>query len=608
MLVTVLVTFLLTLGSMLVMRPVVGQLRLFGEVLEERGGFPPATLALPPGDERPKEQLFRRRLPTAAAWGLVPAGLLLLGLGLAGALYATHPRRRLRRFGGRPLTPEEAPRLFAFLADLVHRSGLRSGFTLCCKPGGFSFDGQSFGFKGRETLALAMDPRLLGGEVSDPVKAISLHELAHLTNRDAQDRERGLAVWTVLWTSCLLLVALALPGRPRLSVAVPAIGGLLFFLLLTHLLWRGVVRARELYADWRVVAWGHGDALRALLGLGDGAKRDAGSSQGRWSPRGWLDGIRRLGRVHPSRRERLDEIESPRRLFEVSPQLAFVTGALLALLTFYGATGLLGFFFPVYYAMVRLLETPRLLGGLGFVLLPAALLALALLAVAHLLTRTLGSQVQRAAIAGLAAANDRTWGYLSLLRVAAFFGVGFEAGALLTPLLNPAMASRRTWLLVFVWELLFAAAIWLWMVFLHAGSRLLLATHSGPRPPRGLRRALTATGTVLLSLTFWPATLSRLAILSADAFAAPPPAMLQGMNPAPRGVGADFALGTGCALILLLMLWGGAFLLLAALRRRDRNRACPHCGRPHPHLSVVGRFCVACSRPLAPWAYSDRPA
>jgi hypothetical protein len=137
-------------------------------------------------------EMFHRQLPRLS----ISLLFALLFLAAAALVYASHPGRLRRRHGSRPLDEDEAPRVAGYLRRCVAHLGLPP-LKLEYRAG-YGNEAQTFGLRGKEVLLLHGAPSLLESSWSDTSKAIALHELGHVKNGDAQDREKSKAIWIAL--------------------------------------------------------------------------------------------------------------------------------------------------------------------------------------------------------------------------------------------------------------------------------------------------------------------------------------------------------------------------------------------------------------------------
>ncbi len=601
--------------------------RLANSMVELMGGrdlrdFSPAAMAELGRRLSPVTwELLRARLPRL----LTSALLALLLLAGAVAVYLDHPRRYRRHHRSRLLAAGDAPTVVRDVERwaanlelpalrLEHRSGRND-------EAGLGNEAQTFGLRGRETLLFHGDPWLLERVWGETLKAVALHELGHVKNGDAQEREKSRAVWIAL-SGLLLLASSARLGIALLDLAVtwrtagvaevlaslaalrqPLLQDgwrLAALLLLAAAIWTGLVRGYELYADRRVATWGRESALQRLLRLPD--------TQPLWHL--W----------HPSNRRRREVLADPVRLFRVSPALAFLTGVLLAILT-------VNLILPLHESasVASLATSMGLWRGLAplFLSLPAAwtkrfrlgavlllnlgrallifLVPLALLS--HLAAGTLGTQVQRETMADLEAGSARTWGYARLWRPATLLALGVEAGFWVAPFnssLTLSLAARP----LSLWLVGLTCLTWLWLAYVRALTRFSLGVHVGSTLSRPLRRFVSASSVVLLTALYWPAAFVRLTPRTSFWLD------IARRHPAddPREVFVYSVVVTGVVLailaIVIYLAGAGASLVAVFIRLRRRQCLCPACAEPVGLGFTVGRRCALCGEPLAAWAYA----
>jgi hypothetical protein len=568
-------------------------------------------------------ELVRSRMPRFVT--AVSFGLLLLAI--AAVVYAGHPGRLRRRHKSRPLRQTDAPTVVRYLEQCTANLGLPP-LNLEYRPG-LGNEAQTFGLSGRETLLFHGDPILLEGAWSDTLKAIALHEVGHVANGDAQDREKSKALWIALLS--VLLVALGLWGLLTLidlseiywmrgaaaaMGSLPPYGWSLYqsgwriaaMLLLILMIWLGLVRIREHYADRRVESWGLGSALDRLLHLPD--------SRAAWWKR--AEGLEPVLGSHPSNRVRREVLTDTTRLFQISPHLAFVTGVLLSILT-------VNLIFPLietisdlslaastrfwsewasYFLSIpppwgkRLLLLAVAVQNLGTTFL---LFFLGLGMVSYLLAGTLGTQVQRQTIADLATGNPRAWRYGRLLAPAALLACGVETGFFVAPFNDGLEFSRGAGTLL-LWLSGLTFFTWLWLAYLRALTRFTIGMHAGATLPRRLRRTVTGSAMVLLTILYWPAGFARLS----------PRIPLWTRDLDSKEAFIYSIVITGFILVIFVvtvyLAWAGVSLAVVFTRLRRRRSRCSACGDPLSLGFALGRCCASCGELLAAWAYAGAPS
>ncbi|MEV7025245.1 M56 family metallopeptidase [Kitasatospora sp. NPDC093558] len=262
--------------------------------------------------------------------------LLLLLLVAAGLLYWVLPlwrERRRRLVLIDPFGFRAHPWLLRTLEELVARAGVETGPRFMLDPVAVSASAVVFGRRGRYTVSL--NTGLVAGAQADPegFRAVVLHELAHLRNRDVDITYATVALWRVF------LIAVLLPnagyqieelirnqflgsGGPFWSASRPAmVISLAFsaFLVVLVLLARAdVLRSREIYADLEAVRRGADQGAWTRLGREQ-------ADRGRF--RRALAAFGDAWRTHPRWRQRQESLVEPAALFGVQAMPMFLTGA-----------------------------------------------------------------------------------------------------------------------------------------------------------------------------------------------------------------------------------------------------------------------------------------
>ena len=564
------------------------------------------------------QELLRARLPQLAIAALI---MLLLFAG-ATAVYLDHPRRHLRRHNTQPLRADDAPTVVRDVERWTASLGL-SPLRLEHRPG-LGNDAQTFGLGDRGTLVFRGEPRLLERVWGDTLKTIALHELGHVKNGDAQEREKSRAIWIAMvgmpllaaggWLGDALLDLAAAwrtadAGRALDSLAALARSllqdgwRLAVLLLLAVVIWRRMLQTREPYADRRVASWGMRSALERLLRPPQG--------EGLW---------------HPSNQDRLKALADPTRLFRVSPILALVTGALLSILAvtlifplleiaFIGslaaATGLWRDLAPHLAALPAPWGKWYLLGA-AFTLNMTQILLLFLVpltVLSYLAAGTLGVQVQRETMADLDAGHPgqfHTWGYARLWKPAALLALGVEAGFRVAPF-NAGLELSIDARLLVPWLAGLTCLTWLWLAYVRGLTRFTLGTNVGAILSLRLRRFVNASSVLLLTALYWPAGFARLAPRTSFWM------QVARQNPTddPREVFVYSIVMTSVVLATLAILVylgaAGASLAGVFVRLRRLQPRCSSCGEPASLGFAVGRCCALCDEQLAAWAYEAAP-
>lgn len=251
------------------------------------------------------------------AMELSALGALWLAVGV---VYWLLPVYRLRRRRLRPLPTTGCTDIRGTLDELVALAELRCRVCFVVDWRNPAPTGLAFGRVGRRYVMLSAGLLQLHRRDPGAFRAIVLHELAHLRNRDVD-----IAFLTLI---CYrpFVAAVAVP----LAVTAPFALLVGWLLLPTSLLYQllhvltqcalaatvvltstAVLRSRELYADARVAVWTRGaPSLRRVLAAQYGLERP-----GRRLPA--------FLRPHPTAAKRLAALSDPRLLFGFGPREAF---------------------------------------------------------------------------------------------------------------------------------------------------------------------------------------------------------------------------------------------------------------------------------------------
>ncbi|MEV4478470.1 M48 family metalloprotease [Micromonospora coxensis] len=292
-----------------------------------------------------------------AVWVLL--GLVVL-LAVATALHLATPWWIRRRGRLVEITADAFPRLHAELARLSTVAGLDRPPAFLLDPAAGAPGGLAFGRVGR--YAVRINAGLVPLAVTDPgmFRAVVLHELAHLRNRDVDLTYAVVALWRAFVAVTLVpLVVLSIyptvlsdpglapwhgtsdeileeywPWEVASYGATAVYGGVraLLFVAIVYLARNAVLRARETYADARAADVGAGPDLRRVVRTAIG--RPAA---------GWRRWLGRYG-VHPTTAARLAAIDDPPRVHR--PRFVELFGA--------GLTTMVAFTGLSYYARIAL--------------------------------------------------------------------------------------------------------------------------------------------------------------------------------------------------------------------------------------------------------------
>lgn len=579
----------------------------------------------------------------------------LAPIAISYALYHSHPSRLSRRQRLKPLTafdnPERADEVRMRVAAIAASAGISSPPAIVIKSHDYS-DAQVFGLRHRYVLRLnarRLSKRL--DELADlwirsqkaEFRALVLHELGHIANGDIGRSYFTSVLWKVflglIIVPFILLMSIqpALLNRgvqiytPRWSVPVLILQGIAL-IFVVRAIQRSLLRIREFYADWRVIVWGAGPTLmRMLVASETGRRAEARQSSAyrsrmiqRWGSRfaGWWY---HMWRFHTPLRERYYRLANPSLLFNISADLPFLTGALLAC-TLLGLSALLlplisDILVPIFmigWALINAtIDLPVPLNRILFdsilvsivIFLPNAIMLMMLVLIAYLVAGSLGRQVQRAAIADLLPELPSPGGYGKLLKIAILFAAGLEFGIWIIPADQFIVQNVFALILTPIWLMVFTTLTWFWLVYTRLLTRLLIGSHFGDRFPRFKHWAVTISSIAVLWMLYLPILFARVGIAAIliliDPVNVPAPASLF-VTPS---MTSPFVVVTfGLFALGLLLFTGWSLLTLGAALgwRQLSHHRCPTCRQAIRNRIAVGQFCPFCYGPLAPWLYVEQ--
>jgi hypothetical protein len=293
----------------------------------------------PPGHSVTPAQVARACAGTQGDQDLRPGILLCFGtmLLLTAIQVAAGPAWRIRRRRLRPVDQAMLPEMAAELEDLRERALGDGHVEFLIDIVNPAVDGLAFGRRKRPYIALSRGMVALFGADRAAFRAIVLHELAHVRNRDLGITAVTLALWrsfviVVMVPGTLAAVAGILVGHPpgEFGQQIPFVSGAATAWLyagqlagLTVLAWLTrytVLRSRELAADARALTWQPDPGpLRELFAV-----------PARRRPLiGRLTGLRR--RTHPHLRVRRAALTEPDRLLRPDFGFGLVLGTCFSL-------------------------------------------------------------------------------------------------------------------------------------------------------------------------------------------------------------------------------------------------------------------------------------
>lgn len=513
--------------------------------------------------------------------------LMAVFFSVALLVYILLPLAYQSRYRVTPLNQQSAPGVTKELVTLSTAASLRYPPELLVKPG--MLDGMAFLRWGRKSLVIGGTPETLESTWSDLHRAVALHEVGHFVNGDIRKRELARALWISLGFTVLVAFGLLMLRLPQVGEVMAFAVHTLGVIAIAWAMWAGLVRAREFYADWRVVTWGFGTALNRRLRLGDAIHSATHSIRSWWPP--W--------RVHPSNLERLRLLQDPSALFATSPLLAGLTGALLGLVA--GNSGALAvdFLYIVAKILALIVAATRNPQLIYLFLLFIPVVPIVLILVGKWITDALGIQILRSAIYDLGRRGFADWGYCRLCGIAGAFVAGLEIGLALTPAAFLGWAKAG---LFGLWTFAAFLIVWIWLIQTRALGRLWLGICSTEVGKNRMARLLNWIAAVQLGTIFVPLMAFRFALQVLAS-----PEFMIGIT-ASGGLDSNLypLLSTGAiylalAFVTFVLLGGGALALSGLWMAVRRPGRCPSCGHPRKAFQTIRFRRCPCGAPNESW-------
>lgn len=562
----------------------------------------------------------------------LPGSLAFSMLIIATLIYRGHPNRIRHAKKLRVISPDTDTQFAIATQELVSISSVSPPPSIEMANRAQSVDGQAFGLRNRYAVRLGSGLRLLLRRDPKSFRAIVLHELAHIANKDILPTYFAQAIWFsfVILTVIPLLIFIAynfIQGQiekisggltleelirlftinvPTVIISLFQIGCMLAFVVAIR---GSLLRVREIYADWQAKLWGAGDALMAIL-----RRNSTQDKIRRWSY---------FWRLHPTSQERLVALEYPEQLFQIKAELPFFVGALLGFLVesmFYLGIALImivlkagGFVTQLIKNIIPLLSSALMnspfLSSFVFLviyvtfygmLLIMILVILALGAIlAYSLVGALGLEIQREAVADMVTQRQNLVAYLKLWKPAVLLAFGFFIGYFLTPfsvvgrfteLIN--LSGLKIILMTIIMVGVAALLAWLGLIYIRFFARRMMGAHIGASSPQRARRLLTffTSGWLLIffpPIVLWHIDITAIANGGAIIFT--------------QWVGA-LAVVTMGVLFQCTIVFGVTWVLVQAYRFFRKPR-CPSCNQITKKRYAVGEVCEHCGKDLAPWLF-----
>ena len=527
------------------------------------------------------------------------AAVALAVLGTALIFYFRHSSEIRRRRKIKPLS-EKDQEIQQYANKLAIQAGIEPPGLEMPLQGLRGTDAQAFGVGKAQIIALDGGFRILRKTKPDVFSALIHHELAHFANGDIGRSYFSDALWKSIQWVIILPFVLGLLGNvvigfflsvlyddllQRFFGPAQVIFKLLvqfsFVLVVAAMIWARLLRTREFYADWRAVLWGSQNGLNKIFH----EQTEMEKSKPRF----------KLLKLHPDAKERMDAIEHPDILFNLSPMIVFLAGLLLSF-TFVGLYFALSTFlaFAGVFQSIRDSSTGLLYwlarGILWFGIVSLILIVIGL--TGWLINGVLLPQIQKQVVLDLVN-KQRGWiqymkiGIPSLMLIS-----GLELGFLLTPFGQ--FAPNDLWGFVlefFIIDPILILTAWWYLTYIRFISLRLSATQIGRNFSVWRSRFMKTASVVWAFLFFIPGLfLSRY------------------LNGELLELFLYFSLiWLACTLLLSAAAFGATWTVIK-LFFDNQPKECPHCGKVTQHAAPAIELCEYCGHVLGEWLFIQEEA
>ena len=518
---------------------------------------------------------------------------LLALLGLALIFYLRHPSgvRQLRQLSSISEKDQEIQRR---VNDLSLQAGVEPPEIEMPAQGLRGTDAQAFGVGKEQRIGLDGGFRILWKTKPDIFRAFLHHELAHFANGDIARSYFSDALWKSLRWIVVLPFAIGIIGdlandffrfilygnfQVFVELAQSRFPLLLQFsliLFVAAVLWARLLRAREFYADWRAVLWGSRGGLKKIF------DEEVGMEKPKAQPK--------LFAFHPNAKERIEAIEQPETLFELSPVIIFLTGVMLSFM-------LAG----IYFALASFLTFAGVLqairdasAGLVYWIVRgifwAGIILLFLMVIGltgWLINGVLLPQIQKQTVLEAISKQRGVSPYLKLFVAAVLLIAGIEIGFFMTPFSQ--FSPKNLWgfmLEIFVVAPILVIISWWYFAYMRFISLRLSTTQTG-RNFSVWRKRFIHTASVLWVFFFFMPGLLLSRYLTGDLA---------------EGFLYSIVIWLIFTILFSLAMFGGSWALMK-LFFDNQPKKCPHCGKITKHSAPAIESCEHCEGILGEWLF-----
>jgi Zn-dependent protease with chaperone function/tetratricopeptide (TPR) repeat protein len=491
-------------------------------------------------------QAYEKNMPRFFIAAISPVVLTLIILAASYFFYQRTSARIIQRKNLSPLKRSDDSKLYDMVSHLAAEIDLDVPPKAYIDNTNMGSNSQVWRNSKGYNVSFGLGSRMLLRKKADFLKAIILHEFAHIVNRDVFYTYFSQSLWWIIaWiTGLSLVIALGayglfalypnqlqefLPsssnglqtqpfyeylqgeGLPWLQYAAAGLA-LIMFVLPTFSLFIVIsfvrvqlLRVRELYADSRAGNWGVADELKEIFKKRPEQKRSI---------------LRKIFALHPTNEIRQEYLKDSNKFFHFSYSTSVITGFLITFIIFAAVfTGLVYRYASLAirdlnhaFNLLQGLSNPALrsfLGGKGlfpivelvFSFLVFLLPILFLLLVAYLITEVGGISVQRKVILN-EIISQRPWReQVELGGYASSFAVGAAIAIVLMSL--PVMAVvglpliRGVLGLVLLLLPFVTAIIWIILYYIQRFSRLMFTEYEGVLSPGHMGRSIRTSALLL---------------------------------------------------------------------------------------------------------------
>jgi len=515
-------------------------------------------------------------------------GLLIVAV----VLYISHPFFIRYRRGIQSLSEKDKD-IQEHITKLAAEAGIEPPTIEMPLYGLRGSDAQVFGIGKTRKIALDGGLRIFRKTKPHLFSAIISHELGHIANfdvgktyfSDALSKSiRWLLIVPFLFVLPIILInevfssplnEATLEYILRQSPSLVVFFQCIFVSWIPTIIWRRLLKTRELYADWRASAWGYQQGLSEILQ----EQVEKNKFKSRFNPLTF----------HPETEERLHTIKHPEILFIPSVSFVLLAGILvsyiLAGLTFSFSVTL---FFSGILDAIQGLFTGLFLGMHTIIkdLIFAIMVLPIFIAVSWLINLVVLSQVQRQTVMELINGKIGIIQYIKLGIVSLALVIGIEIGLLttpFTPLFPDNLSEIPIELLINAPTLFFL--VWWYLWYLKFITRKIYVTQTGKHLSVWRNRFIGIASKMWIVLFFSPGLfLSRF-----------------------FGYGASYwdllYISWFIFTILVSPLIFGVTWLLIKLFFDHQFIECPHCGKKMNNARSSNVLCDYCGGILREWVF-----